>query len=60
MVDFKKLLRDDYVWTEQDRLEFIVAYHKQVVEWVIDGVVFPVVYLIAGFCLLNFICTFIN
>lgn len=59
-LDYEKLLAEDHELTEAERTLIMMAYHKQVVEWVIDGVVYPVVNFIAMICMLYLICTFTN
>lgn len=52
-LDYEKLLAEDHELTDIEREMIIVAYHKQVVEWFMDGIVFPVIYFIAIICVLN-------
>jgi len=59
-LNYEKLLDPDYEWTERERAEFIVAYHKQVVEWFMDGIVFPVVYFAAVICIMRFVVFLID
>lgn len=49
-LDYEKLLSEDHVLTDSERGMIIVAYHKKVVEWFMDGIVFPFVYLASVIC----------
>lgn len=52
-LDYEKLLAEDHELTEFERALIIEAYHKMVVEMFMDGVVFPIAYLVAVFCALS-------
>ena len=54
-LDYEKLLAEDHKLTDIERELIIVAYHRQVLEWFMDGIVFPLVYLVAIICLLRLV-----
>lgn len=49
-LDYEKLLAEDHELTDAERGMIIVEYHRRVVEWFMDGVVFPFVYLASVIC----------
>lgn len=54
-LDYKNLLAEDHVLTDAERELIMVAYHRQVVEWFMDGIVFPLVYLASVICAMRLV-----
>lgn len=52
-LDYEKLLAEDHELTEVERELIMAAYNRMVVEMFMDGVVFPIAYLVAVFCALS-------
>ena len=52
-LDYEKLLAEDHELTEVERELISASNHKMVVEMFMDGVVFPMAYLVAVFCALS-------
>lgn len=54
-LDYEKLLSEDHVLSDAEREMIIVVYHKKVVEWFMDGIVFPFVYLASVICAIKLV-----
>jgi cytochrome c oxidase assembly factor CtaG len=57
MSNIKELLDRDL--TDHERDAIAIVYHQQVVEWLMDAIVYPLLYIISLWCGFNFVDRFI-